>query len=274
MLTRDLTAKAEVCRLLEGRDTPLFVSTFLSEFQREQVSQMGWKTVQSSDPKMTSNKAEFRKEAPHFGFRVADGGTITSLEDMHTAATLVLGTIVRRIGYGHTPSEQGWTGGWMKLAHGSGGDFVQSLAVSQDAILSEYDSITDALSRGESLRTIVNTLLASHSNSPLGEATHASVNGAYEKLRASVVQAFTVNDYGPGALEKFWPATSLSLRIPRASLSNRMFGRMAKLSPTQVTSWWCITMELQRFLAGLNSSPGPEGDYGGALPSPGRGHWR
>lgn len=84
---------------------------FPTEYARQQVNSLGGLTLQDSDPRLTNNKADFREAADRYGFRVAPGMTITTLDDISRAVNFL----------------EGEDTAWLKLCRGSGGDLVIKL---------------------------------------------------------------------------------------------------------------------------------------------------
>lgn len=169
--------------LLDGREAPLFIGTFLTDSMRGTIAELGCDVLQTSNPALTNNKLFFGQASGDYGFEVMPQVAIDNQVSFAEAALLALRTLHERR-KNESPLSGPLTLAWLKLAGGSGGDFVQKIEISRDEALSE---------------------------DPL-QAIKAAVDAAYGRLRSSVELAFERNQYGDGALERFWPHDSIRPR--------------------------------------------------------------
>ncbi len=124
--------------------TSYFISTFPSEMARQRSSLLGSAPVQNYDPGYLNNKAQFRLDALHYGYRMLPGFVCQTPEDLEQVA------------------EFHGTKLWAKLSTGSGGDLVQP-------IYPEAGSLDSALMQ---LRSAVHSAF-SHAQFPDGSTSEA-----------------------------------------------------------------------------------------------------
>jgi hypothetical protein len=120
--------------LLPSRDADYFIATFPTDQGRALSRQNDSLAVQHFDPADLNNKALFRENASHYGYRVLDGFTIREAHDLARINDLATGKY------------------WLKLAGGSGGDLVRSFQTHESgdferalegirqAVISAFDS--------------------------------------------------------------------------------------------------------------------------------------
>jgi hypothetical protein len=166
--------------LFEGKEAPIFVGTFLTDSMRNEISELGCDVVQTTNPALTNHKLSFGRASEEYGFDVMPQVAIENQMSFAEAALLALRALQERR-RNEGPLSGPMTLAWLKLAGGSGGDFVQKIEISCDDALSSDPII------------------------PIKTA----VDAAYHRLRASVKLAFERNQYGEGALERFWPHDSV-----------------------------------------------------------------
>ncbi|HMK93345.1 MAG TPA: hypothetical protein VK576_10130, partial [Thermoleophilia bacterium] len=140
---------------VEGR-RPYAVATFPGRHVLEQLRAVGLEPVQESEPADTNNKLDFKRAAARYGFAVPPWIELGSPADAETVARE----------YGRSRR-----GGWLKLAHGAGGDTVRHLPAPFDG---------------------------------------ADVLRAFASLKDAAETCFTKGDFGPGAWSRFWPAESFA----------------------------------------------------------------
>ncbi|MCB0334549.1 MAG: hypothetical protein KDD55_13685, partial [Bdellovibrionales bacterium] len=104
-----------------------FISTFPSEVARQRSSSLGSASVQNYDPAYLNNKAQFRIDAPEYGYRMLPGIVCQSPEDL-LQVTQFQGTKL-----------------WAKLATGSGGDLVQPVYPNEGALESALTQLRNAV---------------------------------------------------------------------------------------------------------------------------------
>jgi hypothetical protein len=180
-LMRTPSKVAELQNLVEGKEAPVFVGTFLTDEMRHALSEIGCDFVQTTNPALTNNKLSFGRASRDYGYEVMPQVALEEQRNFAEATLLALRTLHERR-RNEAPLSGPLTLAWLKLAGGSGGDFVQKIDISgHDAVSAD----------------------------PL-PAIKAAVEQAYQRLRSSVVSAFERNQYGEGALERFWPHESLS----------------------------------------------------------------
>lgn len=137
----------------EGRafeSEPYISSVFPSPATKDLATRAGLRTFQETNPFETNNKTKFHREAEQWGIRTAPFIQIESSHDVREAVLLF----------------EGASAAWMKLAHGSGGDFVRRIE---------------------------------------GPVTKDKLYATLRELRTAVQEAFERNDYSPVTLQDFWP---------------------------------------------------------------------
>lgn len=209
LIQNDEEAKKRISEILSSQEgkTPYLVGTFMTPFQRKQAENLGALTVQTSDPRETSNKSGFRHSSSIFGYNVTQGLIVTEESNFSDGAMLMVSTLVQRLKDNSHQGDSSLTGAWMKLSHGSGGDFVQPLDIPVEVVsfIKKLIDEDNSLSVDDILNLKGNDEFDAH----IRDLTKI-VKDSFRKLRESLVTAFTVNDYGENALSKFWPETSFT----------------------------------------------------------------
>jgi len=255
LLLRDPAAQADLSRAVRGRGSgaPLFVGTFVTPLMRRQLGELGIDVVQRSDPVMTNNKDLFGRTARLFGYTVMPRVSIGGAADFEAASELALQTVESRLARGERPSSDGWVGVWLKLPGGSGGDFVQPIRIATSTIDRVASVVAeDAMAREAARRSVK-------------DEARRGLEGAYAALRRSVDEAFSVNDYGPGAAEEFWardafgPATANIVAEQDVRADGTVEMNASNLMLLRSDGTFTIEGYFQQIT-------GPEGDYRGSMP--------
>jgi hypothetical protein len=235
-LTSDPAARERFQKFFEHRGKPIFVGTFLTERMRTLVTDIGCDFVQRANPAMTNNKYLFGSQGSNYGYRTMPQVRLDSPDDVTPAAELAHGGLLRRISRGdHLPEEV--TLAWMKLSGGSGGDFVQKIAIRREEA-----------SSGDAMLYI-----------------KGAIQNARQRMYTSTRAAFVHNSYGDGALESFWPADSFCPSRCAIIIEEdvRSRGRVRVNASNLMTMNKDGTYSTNGYFRQIT---GPEGDYRGSMP--------
>jgi hypothetical protein len=110
-----------------------FVTTFPSNYAKDQAISLGLVPVQQSSPSLTNNKALMRAAAEVYGFTMSPGVELRDGSDIKQALEVF----------------EGCPKVWMKLAHGAGGDMVIPISgpLTAKKVIGARDSLYSSVSQ-------------------------------------------------------------------------------------------------------------------------------
>ncbi len=237
LLTSDPEALSKMCFQLNGSPKPVFIGTFLTDRMRNLVkNKLGFDVVQYADPAISNNKVEFGAKAKSYGFETMPRITLDCPADTKKAVNMMVRGLLQRAKLGEC-LEDAVTLGWIKLSGGSGGDFVQKIAVNCN--LNNEEIIKADLEK--------------------------ELNSAYLRIRKSVKEAFRNNDYGEGSLENFWPDNSYSPNL--SSILVEMDAQSRGKILANASNLMIVKEDGSYSIEGFfKQLTGTEGDYIGSVP--------
>lgn len=196
-LAHDRVALAHLHDALAGAERARWVATFIDQSDRELLWHLGVRPVQAVPPGTANDKAMFRTFAESFGYRTTPGMELRRADQRASAVSLMLAGAVARLRRGELITDQSWSVGWLKLSHGSGGDFVCHIDLEPEAlhllarVCAEHGDEVSALREVSALEPVI---------ASLGEG----LEQARRELADALHQAFEANDYSPLTVDSIW----------------------------------------------------------------------